>query len=152
MGGYSPPAPQSPCFLRQWNVYYKHSLILTYHSETCSCSHAFHSTNLPGTGSLQSCPTHMLTLHNFLACELLTSLQQACLISTCELACLSITMSRLQLLLFLSAFSLALSLTPLSVPFRGHKAFYRRSGAGDDPGNPVYLTPYIKAGQIDQGR
>ena len=60
-------------------------------------------------------------------------------------------MSRLQLLLFLSALPLALSLSSLSAPFRRQKAFYRRSGAEDDPGNPVYLTPYIKAGQIDQG-
>ena len=60
-------------------------------------------------------------------------------------------MSRLQLLLFLSALPLALSVSSLSVPFRGQKTFYRRSSVGDDAGSPVYLTPYIKAGQIDQG-
>ena len=63
-----------------------------------------------------------------------------------------LNMPRLQLLLFLSALPLALSLSPLSVPFRGQKAYYRRNGVGDDPGSPVYLTPYIKAGQTDQGR
>ena len=62
-------------------------------------------------------------------------------------------MSRLQLLLFLTALPLVLSVSPLSVPFRGQRAFYRPSSSrvGDDPGSPVYLTPYIKAGKTDQG-
>ena len=60
--------------------------------------------------------------------------------------------AQLELLLFLSALPLALSRSSLSAPFRGQKAFYRRSGVSDDdPGSPVYLTPYIKAGQIEQG-
>ena len=61
-----------------------------------------------------------------------------------------------QLFLFLTAVPLSLT-SPFSVPFRNHKAFYRSSGSAqtesssDDPGSPVYLTPYIKAGQLDQG-
>ena len=53
--------------------------------------------------------------------------------------------------LFLIALPLVFSVTPLSVQFRGHKALYRPSREGDDPGSPVYLTPYIKAGQTSQG-
>ena len=144
----------------EFDVHHKHSLTLTYHSETCSCSHAglilskLDRVRYRVDQTLQSCPTHMLTLHNF-ACELLTSLQQLTHVPTCEhklISMISDSMSRLQLLLFLSALPLVLSLSPLSVPFRGHKAIYRRSGVGDDPGSPVYLTPYIKAGQIDQGK
>lgn len=59
----------------------------------------------------------------------------------------------LTFLLLLPALPLVLSVTPLSVPFRGHKVFYRpeRSDVEAGPGDPVYLTPYIKAGQLDQG-
>ena len=55
-------------------------------------------------------------------------------------------------LLLLAALTVIHSVTPLSVPFRRLKAFYRpESDVEADPGNPVYLTPYIKAGQLDQG-
>ena len=40
----------------------------------------------------------------------------------------------------------------LTVQFAKHKASYNGSqGAGDDPGQPLYLTPLIKEGQIQKG-
>ena len=56
----------------------------------------------------------------------------------------------LEVLPFIVALPLVLSVAPLSVQFRGHKAFYRPS-EDNDPGSPVFLTPYIKAGQTSQG-
>ena len=45
---------------------------------------------------------------------------------------------------------------PLGVQFRKHKAVYgegRGAGAKDSagPGEPLFLTPYIEKGQIDEG-
>lgn len=60
------------------------------------------------------------------------------------------------LLLLAVALPLVLSVTPLSVPFRGHTAYYRPSAAdgdevADDPGEPVYLSPYLANGDLDKG-
>ncbi|CAI8028490.1 Probable serine carboxypeptidase CPVL [Geodia barretti] len=45
---------------------------------------------------------------------------------------------------------------PLGVQFRKHKAIYRESIPGtttdSDPGQPLFLTPYIEKGEIDQAR
>ena len=45
---------------------------------------------------------------------------------------------------------------PLGVQFRKHKAIYRESIPGtttdSDPGQPLFLTPYIEKGEIDQGK
>lgn len=43
----------------------------------------------------------------------------------------------------------------LSREFRNHKAVYKASESGDaytdGPGSPLYLTPYISRGDIDEG-
>ena len=46
---------------------------------------------------------------------------------------------------------------PLGVQFRKHKAIYgegvrgKAGGSSSDPGQPLFLTPYIEKGEIDQG-
>lgn len=56
--------------------------------------------------------------------------------------------------LFLLYLSLALC-GPFSVQFRKHKAIYEGRGAdakgSSGPGEPLFLTPYIEKGEIDQG-
>ena len=56
--------------------------------------------------------------------------------------------------LFLLYLPLALC-GPLSVQFRKHKAIYEGRGAdakgSSGPGEPLFLTPYIEKGEIDQG-
>ena len=54
------------------------------------------------------------------------------------------------LLLLLSALPVVISL--FSAPFHDLKAYYRPENYVEaGPGDPVFLTPYIKAGQLDQG-
>ena len=58
--------------------------------------------------------------------------------------------------LFLLYLPLALC-GPLSVQFRKHKAIYGEGRGADakdssGPGEPLFLTPYIEKGEIDQGK
>ena len=54
--------------------------------------------------------------------------------------------------LFLALLSLVVFCDSLSSQFRQHKAVYKDSVlGGEDPGQPLYLTPYIKSGNIQQG-
>ena len=45
---------------------------------------------------------------------------------------------------------------PLGVQFRKHKAIFYGAGAtsaaDSDPGQPLFLTPYIERGEIDEGK
>ena len=42
--------------------------------------------------------------------------------------------------------------SPLSGQFRKHKNTYQGgSSPEDDPGQPLYLTPYLQQGQLEQG-
>lgn len=41
---------------------------------------------------------------------------------------------------------------PLSLQFRKYKITYKKEGLkSDDPGDPLYLSPYIAKGQVEQG-
>ncbi len=55
-------------------------------------------------------------------------------------------------LILLSVLLLPLVLcSPLDSIFQQHKATYRPSSLGADPGDPLYLTPYIKKGDFATG-